>query len=847
MPIRFGKFELDSRRYQLTCEGREIKLEPIPMKLLFYLVESKGALVNRQAITEHLWGKDVFVDAQHSVNTAINKLRTALQDDLADPKFIQTVKGMGYRFVAEVEICGDPLAVEALPSMLTPSNGSRPEASSQQPAAVVMSSDSGAGGTLTSIPEPDGGTDSPGTHLLESAVVARGQEELLPPVTVADAPKPHSVWTAKSSRIGIIVLFVALVAAGGVYYRSHRDSPLTDKDTIVLAEFVNSTGNAVFDDTLKTALSVSLRQSPFLNVLPDSQFSETLKLMERLPDAKLTPEGTRELCQRVGSKAYVSGSIVSLGSQYVLGLKAVNCQNGDLLAEEQATATSKESVLDALGRAASKLRTELGESLATVQKFDVPLERTTTSSLEALKALSLGTIAAEQQGVTAALPWHQRAIELDPNFAMAYKALGDDYYGLGEVERASGYLTRAFQLRQNTSGREKLELDAAYYRNVTGELDKAANALEEEIQSYPRQWLVYGTLASVFVQQGQYEKAAEITRQAMREAPDKGGYGNLANCTLALQRLDETRKTINDAQALRGGDDYPLHESLYALAFLGGDSAGIVEQQKWFASRPQFENFGLALASDTEAYAGHLKNARELTRQAVDSALRADDKENGAIWEAIGAQREAAYGNPALARSIAAEALKLASTSQGVESETALASALAGDTEKAQSLARDLEKRFPLDTQMQLLWLPAIQAQAALANRNPALALATLQSNSPVKFGQILYVLNVSCLYPTYVRGEAYLAAGQGTAAAAEFQKILDHSGIVWNCWTGAMAHLGVARANALQSRTAQGSDAEAARTRAQAAYRDFFTLWKDADPDIPVLKAAKAEFAELH
>ena len=289
-----------------------------------------------------------------------------------------------------------------------------------------------------------------------------------------------------------------------------------------------------------------------------------------------------------------------------------------------------------------------------------------------------------------------------------------------------------------------------------------------------------------------------------------------------------------------------LHNALYALAFLGSDSAAMAEQQQWFAGKPEYENLGLALASDTEAYAGHLGKARELTKRAVDSAIRADSKETGAIWQANAAQREAAYGNSAEARQSAAEALKLAPTSQGVEVEAALAFAMAGDAARAESLAQDLNKRFPLDTQMQSLWLPAIQAQLALNRKNPAAALSALQAASPIELGQIPFVANISCLYHVYVRGEAYLAAGQGSAAAAEFQKILDHSGIVWNCWTGALAHLGVARANALQARTSQGADADAARVRALAAYKDFLTLWKDADPDIPILKEAKAEYAKL-
>jgi serine/threonine protein kinase/tetratricopeptide (TPR) repeat protein len=655
---------------------------------------------------------------------------------------------------------------------------------------------------------------------------------------------PHGkVW-----MIAVTALLTALFVAGGLYYRSHQQSKrrLTEKDTIVLTDFANNTGNAIFDDTLKTALGVALRQSPFLNLLSESQVAKTLRLMTRPADTKLTPEVTRELCQRTGSKAYIAGSIGSLGSEFVLGLRAVNCQSGDTLAEEQVTAASKEKVLDALGEAAYKMRTELGESLATVQKFDVPLQQATTSSLEALKAYSLGRKTANEKGSAAALPYYQRAIELDPNFAMAYLAAGGDYFSLSEVRRASEYYTKAFQLKEHASEREKQEITGYYYRDVTGELDKAAQTFQERIESYPRESDAYDNLGLVYAFQGQYEKATEITRQALRLAPDDVSmYEDLANYTLALQRFDEAQQIIHEAQA-RKWERLILHNALYALAFLGADSATMSEQQQWFADKPEYENFGLALASATEAYVGHLGKARELTKRAVDSAIRADSKENGAVWHANAALQQAAYGIAAEARQSAAEALKLAPTSQGVESEAALAFAMVGDTARAESVAQDINKRSPLDTQMQSLWLPAIQAQLALDRKNPALALNALQAASPVELGMIQFCANISCLYHVYVRGEAYLAAGQGSAAAAEFQKILDHSGIVWNCWTGALAHLGVARANALQARTSQGADADAARVRALAAYKDFLTLWKDADPDIPILKQAKAEYAKL-
>jgi serine/threonine protein kinase len=655
-------------------------------------------------------------------------------------------------------------------------------------------------------------------------------------------PEVPAARVGKLWRIAVPILLAALLLAAGLYYRSYRQNQrLTEQDTIVLTDFANSTGDVVFDDTLKTALIVSLRQSPFLNVLSDSQVAKTLQLMTRPPGTKLTPEIARELCQRAGSKSYIAGSIGSLGSEYVLGLKAMNCQSGDMLAQEQVTAASKEKVLDALGEAASKLRGELGESLATVQKFDVPLEQATTSSLEALKAYSKGRGAKDS---AAALPYDQRAIELDPNFAMGYTAVGADYFVLGEPGRASEYFAKAFQLREHASERERLSINSDYYSAVTGELDKAGQAYRKELESYPRSGL-YGALGGVYAEQGQYEKAAEITRQEPRLADNPLLYDDLANYALALQRFDEARRIIQEAQA-RKLDDAVLHNALYALAFLGANSAAMVEQQGWYADKPEFGNYGFALASDTEAYAGHVGKARELTKRAADSAIRADSKENGAIWQAIAAQREAVYGAATEARQTAGEALKLAPASPAVGSEAALAFALAGDTARAESLAQDLGKRFPLNTQMQSLWLPAIQAQLALDRKNPAVALKALQAASPIELGQILFVINTSCLYPVYVRGEAYLAAGQGRSAALEFQKILDHSGIVWNCWTGVLAHLGVARANARQARSSEGADADAARVRALAAYKDFLTLWKDADPDIPLLKQAKAEYSKL-
>ena len=765
--IRFDSFELDVTSGELRKGANRLRLQPQPFRVLLLLIERTGQIVTREEIQRCLWKDSTFVDFEHGINFSINQIRGALSDSAEKPRYIETVPRRGYRFIGTVE----------------------------QPSPTKQDN--------TQEPTP-------------------------PPVQAEPivAPPARRRWPA----VVALTLLAAAIAAGA-YFFTRRSPILIGQDTIVLADFANSTGDAIFDDTLKTALHVSLRQSPFLNVLPDSGVTRSLRLMTRPASTKLTPEVARELCQRAGSKAYVAGSIASLGSEYVLGLKAVNCQSGDTLAEEQVTAASKEKVLDALGKAASQLRTELGESLATVRKFDVPLEEATTPSLEALKAYSLGA--------------YQHAIELDPNFAMGYLAVGTKLT-LSERGRAAEYITKAFELREHASEREKLTITGVYYSSVTGELDKAAQTFQEDIKSYPRDGPVYDALGGVYAQQGQYEKAAEITRQSLTLAPGYVySYSNLANYVLALQRFDEARPIIHGALA-RNLDDRIAHNALYALAFLGADSTAMAEQERWFGSKPEYENVGLALASDTEAYAGHLRKAREATKQSVGSAIRAGDKESGAIWQENAALREAAYGNAAEARASAAEALKLAPGSQGAEAEAALAFAMAGDTARAESLAQDLEKRYPLDTQTQSLWLPAIQAQLALDRRNSTVALNALQAASSIELGQIMFVINTSCLYPVYVRGEAYLAAGQGSAAAAEFQKILDHSGIVWNCWTGALAHLGVARANALQAQTSQGADADLARTRALAAYKDFLTLWKDADPDIPVLRQARAEYAKL-
>ncbi len=643
------------------------------------------------------------------------------------------------------------------------------------------------------------------------------------------APRLKLIW-----MVAAVVVVIAAVAAG--YFYTHRPAPkLTEKDTIVVGDFANSTGDPVFDDALKQALSVSLRQSPFLNVLSDEKVAATLKLMTRPVSTPLTPDVAGELCQRSDSKVYIAGSIASLGSQYVLGLKAVNCLNGDILAQEQATAPGKEKVLDVLGEAAGKLRGQLGESVASVQKFDAPLAQETTPSLEALKAASIGRKLEREKGSAAAFPAYQHAIDLDPNFASAIEGVGIMYGNLGQPTRGLDYLSKAFALRDRASEREKLHIASMYYLVGTGELDKAIETFREWEDNYPRDDTAYVNLSALYSIEGKMEQGMEQTRDAVRLNPDNViGIEDLLAFQLSLNRFDEARQLYQQTMA-RKLDDDTLHLVLYAVEFDEKNPKGMAEQAAWFEGRPELQHEILADESDTEAYAGHMTKARELTRRAVEAAVRADNKESAAVWQLYSAWREALFGNLEEAKREAAAGLALATDSQSVQELTALVFARAGETARANTLAQELAKRYPIHTIVQSYWLPTIAAQMALSANDPTTAITQLRNTVNVEYGLTVGNSINSCLYPTYLRGEAYLAAGQD-GAAAEFQKIIDHPGIVVNCVTGALAHLELGRAYVLAGDKA----------KAKTAYQDFLTLWKDADPDVPVLKEAKAEFAKL-
>ncbi len=663
--------------------------------------------------------------------------------------------------------------------------------------------------------------------------------------TIAASPSSSAVKVAEVPVAGrklwkilvpaAAVLLAALIV-GGLYFRSRSmtsttsATPLTEKDTVVLADFDNKTGDAVFDDALKQALAVQLGQSPFINILSDRKVGETLRLMGSQPGTRITSEVARELCVRTGSKAIVLGAISNLGGQYVIGVDAVGCSSGDTLAKEQEEAATKQDVLKVLGKAAASLRARLGESLASVQKFDVPVEAT-TPSLEALKAYSMGITTGRTKGDAEAIPFMKRAIELDPNFAMAYVGLAVEYSNLGRASLAADNARKAYDLRDRVSERERYRISAFYFQYATGEVEKATEAYELWAKSYPRDMVPHANLGVIYSLLGQYDRAVAEIEAKQRLEPTIAGYGNLAGIYINVNRLKDAQKTLQEAQEKKF-DGLTIRSDLYSLAFLSGDTAEMERQVAWAAGRPGEEDQMLNIHADTQTYYGRLEKARDLARRAADSAVRSDAKETGAQWLAYHAIREAEIENVTAARQGVIRALALA-PGRYVKVLAALALARTGDTSQSITILEALQKSEPGNTYLKVYWFPVIEASIAMAQQAPDRAIVALEPALPYELGG---PPPGTTMYPAYIRGLAYLAQRNGPAAAAEFQKFLDHPGIVQNFLLGSLARLQLGRSYAISGDTA----------KAKAAYDDFLTLWKDADPDIPILKEAKAEYAKL-
>jgi Flp pilus assembly protein TadD/predicted Ser/Thr protein kinase len=662
-----------------------------------------------------------------------------------------------------------------------------------------------------------------------SALIARST----PTVTVAGSSSLNYKWIA----IGLATLVVFATAIGGWLYNARKTHALGETDTIVVADFTNKTGDAVFDDTLRQGLAAQLQQSPFLNLLSEQKIQQMLLLMGKPADARLTPEIARDLCQRAGSKVYLSGSIATLGSQYVIGVNAVNCQTGDSVARQQVTADNKEGVLKALDTATTKLRETLGESLKTIQRLDTPIEQATTPSLEALQAYSLGRkVMLGQADYNAAVPLLQRATALDPKFAMAYGLLGTCYSNLGEKNLSAESTEKSYALRGHVSEWEKFYIESHYHHFVTGDLEKARTVYELWGQTYPRDSVPPRNLGVVYETLGQYEKSLAKTHEGIQLTPAAPeGYANLVEVLTHLNRFDEARSVAKEALAKKL-DAPNLHFYLYNLSFLRKDADGMTREVAWSAGKPGKENILSYLEAEAAAYGGQLNKAREYSREAVASAKRTEQKEIAARCEAASALREATFGNAVEAKRGAAATLAL-SNGRDVQYIAALAVAMAGDTMQAQISSEDLAKRFPLDTIVQFNYLPTLRAQIALNHAgNGMKAVEALKPAAAYELGAPGNSIFSMSMYPVYVRGMAYLDARQGALAAAEFQKMVDQPGVAISESIGALAHVGLARAYAMVGDLA----------RAKKEYEVFLKLWKDGDGDVPVLQDAKAEYGKL-
>jgi len=1074
--VRFGgDFEFNLRSFELKKSGQVLKLERIPTDLLCLLIQNRGELVTRDQIVERVWGKDVFLDTDNSINAAIRKIRQVLDDDPAHPRFVQTLTSRGYRFIAAVEesgtipaaesLAGDNpdyllgkrisnyrlirllggggmglvfegedlklgrrVAIKLLPAELASEPGAFERFEREARAAssldhpnicsiyqlgehdgqpfIVMQLLEGM--TLREWIEAGGerGTRTRLRELIDYAIqiadgldaahqkgiihrdikpanifiTRRGQAKILDfgvakfvesaevtPTTQADgvsaptdanpnrtaaslgtpsylspeqirrekldtrtdlfsfglvlyematsqrafpgstttvireavlqAPAvplrqltsdippalediiskalakdrnqrwqtareiadelrrvratslpaesatataehaPHASGTLRWHSKKFIAVAALLVAAIAIYavlrFRAARASRLTGGDTVVLTDFSNNTGDAVFDDTLKQALKVSLSQSPFLKILPERTVRATLKLMTQPPNTPISPSIAREVCQRSGSKAFISGAIASLDTDYVIGLKAENCINGRALAQVQATARSKDDVIAQLGNAATDLRSKLGESINTVKKFDVPLRRATTGSLEALKEYTLGGQAENAKGPPAAIPHYKRAIALDPLFARAYSALSAEYFDSGESALAAVYSTKAYELRDRVTDLENVEIDASFHSFTTGDLEKAAHAYEVWAQMIPWYPGPHSNLAYIYAQLGWNDKALAESIEGVRLGESAEAYNNLFSSYVSVNRLEEAKATFARLTS-RGFDNPSNHPSRYMIAFLEQDRAGMDRELAYAHENKEVESWILYFESSTHSYYGRQSKARDFITLASAKALAQNQNETAAGYAAEAALREALFGNTALARQSIQKTLAN-SVGQDVQAAAALTYAFTSDQQKAQSLADVMAKQFPQNTLVQFNYLPAIRARIALDGGHPGEALDLLKPARPYELGQPAQIMLLN-LYPVYIRGEAYLAAHDNKAAIGEFQEILEHPGMSVNEPIAALAHLGIARAHA-----AQGE-----KDRARSSYQDFLSLWSEADPALPVLKQAKAEYAGL-
>jgi DNA-binding winged helix-turn-helix (wHTH) protein/tetratricopeptide (TPR) repeat protein len=806
----FEKFQLDDADFCLFRDGRRVPLEPRALRVLLLFVQNPGKLLTKDIILETVW-KTTFVE-ESTLTRAVAILRKQLGDDPRAPTYIETVPTLGYRFIAKVEASSQTEGCETqadLRSFLE-----RSEAPEVDPLTTEVEQH---GGAAFQLPQTIAGIEG-----VTADSLSRGK-------------KSQSLkWTSWA-----LLPLLLLAAAAPVLWWRFRHLPIGGaKKTIVISDFENSTGDAVFDGTLREGLTVELEQSPVLSLVSEPRIRSTLRLMNQPPDARLTPELAREVCQRSDAAATLDGSIASLGSQYVITLHATNCTTGDILATEQAQAARKEDVLRALSGAASSLRSRLGESIASIKSLDTPLDEATTSSLDALKALSESDQVGNQGGSAAAIPLAQRAVELDPKFATAWAMLGRLYGDIGQEKSSAESTAKAYEFRDHASEHERFFIVVSYEMQVMGNLEKAEQTCETWAQIYPNDAGSYGFRAGLILRVfGQYAKAVENAEHLVVIHPDFAlAYHFVALNDIALGRYKDAQQ-IGEHEAARNFNIPYYALDQFRLAFLAGDAAAMARVVTTAEKIPGSEDMIAGQQASSFAYHGQLDKARQMSERSVNFMRQSGRREAAARSQSGAALREAFFGNREQTKQSAAAALDL-SNGRDAEYGAAFALALSEESNQAEALADDLERRFPEDTSVRFHYVPAVRALVALDHHDAAKAIQFLQANVPYELGspQSSFDGFYGVLYPVYVRGLAYLMLHRGADAASEFRKILDHPGIVANDPIGALARLQLGRAYV------QAGDL----SQAKAAYRNFLDLWKYADRDIPLLKQAQLEFSRL-
>jgi DNA-binding winged helix-turn-helix (wHTH) protein/tetratricopeptide (TPR) repeat protein len=779
--IRFGVFQLDARTGELHRGGKRIRLQDQPVRVLLMLLEQPGELVTREALKRQIWPNEDFGDFDHAVNVAVVKIRAALSDNAGSPRFVETLPRRGYRFIFPVHLPTDA------------------------PSSVR---DEGPG-----LPSPEIEVKS------------------TPPVNAASEPAPETrrratpvVWLASS--LAIVVVAAALV--WGFAFR--RTAKIGEKSTVVLAEFANGTGDPVFDRTMKRGLEIALAQSPYVKILSDDEIQKTLGYMRRDGSTPLTSEIAREVCKRTSSAAALDGVVDRVGSGFVVAVKAINCDTGQLLGETEFRAADKDGVLDALGKASSDIRHQLGESIASVKKSDKPLIEASTSSIDALQAFTLWNY---EEDDDASMNLLKRAVSFDPHFALAYLQMANIYTAHGEAKEAIENLKKAYEFRNQASDWERLTIESQYEENVTGDIEKAHDVYELRARLSPEDTSAVEGTSGIYTMRGQFDLALTALKKSFKIDPDKAGnYRTAALLAIFANRLDEAR-SLNSLANEKESKDPTVG---YLLAFLDGDTTTMQRAVKTSEGAVGEEGI-VSMHSDSEAHIGHLKRANELSTHTVALCKKKGHPEEAAEYQTNIALRDAEFGRSKDSIEAAEQALHLAPT-RDVRILAAIALARAGHADEAERLADEVDKAHPQNTQIQHYWLPTARAAIYLDRKDPQKAIDVLGKTADLELGFIYPTIEVNgFLYPAFLRGEALLLLHREDEAVREFRKFSDRRTIVLNNPLGALAKLEIGRAYALHGDT----------TQARTAYQEFLHLWQDADANIPVFQEAKAEYTRLN